>query len=591
MTKTTASKAPVKDSKIASRLPIIYWLRHYTRADFSSDLFAGVITAILLVPQGIAYAMLAGLPPHVGLYASILPPAIYAVFGTSRVLSVGPVSIAAIMIASALSAPEISAQGDPVINSLVLAAESGAILLIMALFKSGTLVNFISHPVLTGFTSGAALLIIFSQIGSLLGLGDISDCTGNFSCYFDAIRSVELSTTIVGISSIVALLFFKFGVTPLLQRMGVHPNVITAITRSGPFLVVLTGGWLIAASELGESGVIATVGAIPSGLPVLNMNVLTADTWRLLLPSAFFIALIAYVESIAIAKVTANFKRQRIDPNQELGALGAANLAAAVTGGMPVAGGFSRTMVNYSAGAVTPMAAIIAAGLLALSVIFFTDSFELILKTSLAAVILVAIAPLVKLTAIPVTLRFNPADGVAEGLTFLGVLAFGIEEGLALGITVSLLSHLWRTSKPHIAIVGQIPNTEHFRNIKRHSVKTWPELLMVRIDENLSFANSAFIDDFIQTEIAGRPKLQHLVLLFTSVSHIDATALEALENLVESLRVQSVTVHLSEVKGPVMDHLKLTNFLEKLSPGKVFFRNADAVGTLVIQDRSTKAVE
>lgn len=571
-----------------NNLPILRWLRSYKPGDFSNDLFAGVITAILLVPQGIAYAMLAGLPAQVGLYASILPPLVYAVLGTSRTLSVGPVSIAAIMIASALMAPEISTRGDPVTNSLVLATECGVILLLMSVFRTGMLVNFISHPVLTGFTSGAALLIIFSQLGHLLGLGNLSACEFDAGCYLDTIEAFDLTTAGIGLVSVAALVFFANPLARVLNSWRVNPLAITAISKSGPLLVVVLGGLLVAAFGLNEGSSIATVGTVPAGLPEFSIRVFTADTWRLLLPSACFIALIAYVESVAIAKVTANLRRQRIDPNQELTALGAANLAASFSGGMPVAGGFSRTMVNFSAGAVTQMATIIAAALLALAVIFFTDFFEGILKTSLAAVILVAIAPLVKVRAIPTTLRYNRADGIAEGATFLGVLALGIEEGLGLGIAITLLGYLWRTSRPHIAVVGQVPNTEHFRNVERHSVNTWPELLMIRVDENLTFANGAFIDDFIQAELAKNPQACHLALIFTSVSYIDATALETLEHLVESLRSKGVTLHLSEVKGPVMDKLQLTDFLEKLAPGKVFFRSEEAIRALVKLARPTE---
>lgn len=564
-------------------LPMLRWLRSYSRRDFSRDIFAGIITAILLVPQGVAYAMLAGLPPQVGLYASILPPVLYAVFGTSRTLSVGPVSIAAIMIASALSAPEVSTQGDPVINSVVLAAECGLILLLMSVFKMGTLVNFISHPVLTGFTSGAALLIIFSQLSQLLGLGNLSACGYDPRCYFEAIEPLTAS---IGLLSVVALLTFAIPLPRLLSHWQVMPPVITAISKSGPLLVVVVGGFFVAASGLNESPRIATVGAVPSGLPALSVPVLDADIWRLLLPSAFFIALIAYVESVAIAKVTANLRRQRIDPNQELVALATANLAASFSGGMPVAGGLSRTMVNFYAGAVTQMATIVAAGLLALSVIYFTDLFAVILKTSLAAVILVAIAPLVKLRTIPATLGYNRSDGISEAATFLGVLALGIEEGLALGIAITLLGYLWRTSRPHIAVVGQVPGTEHFRNVERHTVNIWPELLLIRVDENLTFANASFIEDFIQSEIAKHPQTRHLALIFASVSHIDATALETLEHLIDSLDSSAVTLHLSEVKGPVMDKLEQTDFLEKLAPGKVFFRTEEAVKALVGRCRS-----
>jgi SulP family sulfate permease len=237
-------------------------------------------------------------------------------------------------------------------------------------------------------------------------------------------------------------------------------------------------------------------------------------------------------------------------------------------------------MVNFSAGAVTQMAMLIAAGLLACSVIFFTDLFEHILKTSLAAVILVAIAPLVKPYAVVKYWRYDRGDGVASAVTLLGVLSMGIEQGLVLGIVITLLSYLWRTSRPHIAVVGEVPNTEHFRNVERHTVTTWPHLVLIRVDENLTFANAGYIENYIHYEVIKRPKLEHVVLIFASVSYIDSTALEALENLQTSLASNHIILHFAEVKGPVMDKLEQINFLEKLTPGKVFFRTHEAVAEL-----------
>ncbi|MCH9699632.1 MAG: sulfate permease [Gammaproteobacteria bacterium] len=564
--------------KLSQWFPIANWIKSYNRTDLGSDCFAGIITAILLVPQGIAYAILAGLPAQVGLYASILPPLMYVLTGTSRTMSVGPVSIAAIMIAAALSAPQVVSHGDPLINAMVLAAETGLILLLMAVFRMGTLVNFISHPVLTGFTSGAALLIITSQISPLLGI-DQSHCGMNWNCYLDALLTMNSSTVIIGIGSIIALLLFDKPLGKLLQGFGFKQAWITAICKSGPLLVVI-GGAVGATYFLDDQQTVKTVGAIPPGLPVISLSGFSADTWGLLFPSAAFIALIAYVESVAIAKVTARLRRQRIDPNQELIALGTANLAASVSGGMPVAGGFSRTMVNFSAGAVSQIAMLVAAVLLAIAVSFFTELFSNILKASLAAIILVAIAPLVKVRSIINIWIYDRADALAEMGTFGGVLILGIEQGLGLGIAITLLGYLWRTSHPHIAVVGEVPNTEHFRNIERHTVATWPSLLLIRVDENLTFANAGYLEDYIYQEIAKRSGLSHLVLIFTSVSYIDATALETLENLIISLRNSNITVHLAEVKGPVMDRLQTTDFVDKLSPGEVFLTTHQAAHRL-----------
>jgi len=319
---------------------------------------------------------------------------------------------------------------------------------------------------------------------------------------------------------------------------------------------------------------------VPAGFPVLSLDFMNIEKWRLLLPGAAFIALIAYVESVAIAKVTANLRGEKIVPNQELIALGVANLATAISGGMPVAGGFSRTMVNFSAGARTQMAMLIAAGILALAVIFFSPWFENIPKAALAAIILVAIIPLVRLGSIVHTWRYDRGDGLAEIVTLLGVLVLGIEEGISLGIILTVVSYLRKTSQPHIAVVGRIPETEHYRNIKRHNVETWQHLLLLRIDESITFANVNFIEDFITAELRHQGNVKHIILIFTSVSDIDTTALEALENLNHALQASGMTLHLSEAKGPVLDKLKKTDFLSQLKPGKVFFHTEDAVKEL-----------
>ncbi|MDP1969773.1 MAG: SulP family inorganic anion transporter, partial [Methylobacter sp.] len=478
-------------------------------------MFAGTITAILLVPQGIAYAILAGLPPQLGLYASILPPVLYALFGTSRTLSVGPVSIAAIMIASALSTPEVSVLGNPIQSALILSAESGIIMLLMALLRMGGLVNFISHPVLTGFTSGAALLIIGSQLPQLLGLKTPS-CGVDVICYSHYFSGAVPVTLLIGLVAIALLVFFGKPLVFMLKNTSMQPYLITAISKCGPLLTIMLATLAVSYLDLTGQQNVAVVGKVPSGFPALNIDFSPIEKWYTLLPYSGFIALIAYVESVAIAKVTANFRNEKIFPNQELIALGVANLAAAISGGMPVAGGFSRTMVNFSAGARTQMAMLIAAAMLALAVIFFSPLFENIPKAALAAIILVAIIPLVKLSDITHTWRYDRGDGIAETATLLGVLVYGIEEGITLGIILTLISHLRKTSQPHIAVVGRIPGTEHYRNIKRHSVETWPHLLLLRVDESITFANINYIEEFINAELRRQPDLKHIVLIFTS---------------------------------------------------------------------------
>ncbi|MDO9107255.1 MAG: sulfate permease [Methylovulum sp.] len=569
---------PIKLSRLAQYLPIVGWLQTYRRQDINDDVFAGVITAILLVPQGIAYAILAGLPPQLGLYASILPPVAYAVLGTSRTLSVGPVSIAAIMIAGVLTTTEVSALGDPVQSALILSAECGVMMLLMAVLRLGGLVNFISHPVLAGFTSGAALLIIGSQLPQLVGLKAPS-CGVELDCYSRYLSGIDPATSLISLASLVLLLLFGKPITSLLKKTGATLSLVTAVSKCGPLLVVILATLAVIRFNLAAQQV-AVVGNVPAGFPELGLAFIDLKKIELLLPYAAFIALIAYVESVAIAKVTANLRGQKIIPNQELIALGVANLAAAVSGGMPVAGGFSRTMVNFSAGARTQMAMLIAAGFLGLAVIFFSPWFADIPKSALSAIILVAVFRLVRIKHIFHTWNYDRADGMAEAVTLLGVLILGIEEGIALGILLTIASHLRKTSHPHIAIVGRVPDTEHYRNIKRHSVETWHHLLLVRIDESITFANISFIEDYLDAELRRRPDTRHIVLIFTSVSDIDTTALEALELFNQSLQASGKTLNVAEAKGPVLDKLQKTDFIEQLKPGKVFFRTEDAVKSL-----------
>ena len=560
-----------------SFFPIFSWLKTYSRTDFNGDLFAGVMTAILLVPQGIAFALLAGLPPQFGLYASILPPLFYAVLGTSRTLSVGPVSIAAIMIASVLQLPEVGALGNPLQSAVILSAESGAILLIMAIFRMGGLVNFISHPVLTGFTSGAALLIIGSQLPQTLGLKSPT-CGFDTVCYQTYLQGTNTTTLLMTGVALALLLFFGKPLLSLLKILRLSPSLITAIGKCGALVTVAFTTFAVVHWNLTAQHV-AVVGEISAGLPHLSFDFINLEKWKILASPASFIALIAYVESVAIAKVVANLRNEKINPNQELIALGFSNFAAAVSGGMPVAGGFSRTMVNFSAGARTQIAMVIAAIILSIAVVFFTVWFSNIPKTALAVIILVAVIPLVKFKSILHTWQYDKGDGIAELTTLISVLILGIEEGITLGIILTFASYLRKASHPHIAVVGRLPNTKHYRNIKRHKVETWEHLLLMRIDENITFANINFVEEFIETQLRNAPNVKHIVLIFTSVSDIDMTAIEALEQLNESLKNIGITLNFAEVKGFLLDKLEKSDLFTHLN-GELFFDVEEAATQL-----------
>ena len=576
----------MRADRLAQFIPASGWMRTYQRQQLPDDLLAGFITAVLLVPQGLAYAILAGLPPQVGLYASILPPVIYAFLGTSRTLSVGPVSVAALLVADALSASGLGSDASYLADALLLAAMSGVILLGMAALRLDVLVNFISHPALSGFTSGAALLIILSQFGNLLAVPVPSTGSG-FAMAMAAFAEVPQShylTALLGVSGIALLLLSRRPLIALLTRLGMAGETATLLSRAGPLAVIVLLTALVAALDMQNRGV-AIVGDIPAGLPVPQWDFLRVDRVLDLLPAAIMISLIGYVESISVARVLAYRRRQKVDNNQELVALGAANVVASFSGGMPVAGGFSRSTVNFSAGAQTQLAGMVTACLVALVALFFTPLFYYLPKAALAAIIVVAVASLFDWRGFLSAWRYDKADGCTVLVTFLGVLLLSIELGLLLGVGVATATFLWRSTRPHIAIVGRVPGTHHFRNVRRHPVETWPQLLLVRVDRSLFFADIHYVDDYVAQQVAEQPDIKHLVLVCSAVNTIDYSAIEALEQLAHSLRSAGITLHLSDVKGPVMDRLEHHDLYRWLAPGQVFLSTEQAVTNMTYHNQ------
>ncbi|NQV79581.1 MAG: STAS domain-containing protein, partial [Alphaproteobacteria bacterium] len=278
----------------------------------------------------------------------------------------------------------------------------------------------------------------------------------------------------------------------------------------------------------------------------------------------------------------------KIDANQELLALGAANIAASVTGGYPVAGGFGRSGVNFAAGANTPLASIITAVLMALTLLFLTPLFYYLPRTALAAIIIVAVLNLIDIRTFRDAWRYNKADAVSLAATFVSVLVAGVEAGIVFGLAVSLALYLWRTSRPHIAVVGRVGETEHFRNVLRHSVKTVPGVLAIRVDESLYFANASYLEDHLLSAVADDKTIEHVVLICSAVNFIDASALDTLENMIVELRDAGVTLHLAEVKGPVTDKLQRTAFLEHLKPGSLYLSTHDALRALTGARRESR---
>ncbi|MET3661984.1 SulP family sulfate permease [Aquamicrobium ahrensii] len=523
--------------------------------------------------------MLAGLPAEIGLYASILPLVAYAIFGTSRTLAVGPVAIVSLMTASAVG--EFAAGGtlDYLTAATVLALLSGGMLVLMGIFRLGFLANFLSHPVISGFITASGLLIAASQLRHILGVpgggNTVPEIVGPLSGQLTAINPVTFA---IGTGVLSFLFFARKHLKPLLVAIRIPVRPADMMTKAAPILAVGVTVALATGLNLGARGV-ALVGEIPQGLPTFGVPAFSVDLVSALLVPAFLISVVGFVESVSVGQTLAAKRRQRIDPDQELIGLGAANIAAGLSSGYPVTGGFARSVVNFDAGAQTPAAGVFTAIGIALAALFLTPLLASLPQATLAATIIVAVLSLVDFGAVRRVFAYSKSDFAAMAATILVTLGWGVELGVIAGVALSLLLHLYRTSKPHIAIVGQVPGTEHYRNVERHPVLTAPELLSIRVDESLYFANSRFLEDTIAAYIAERPDVRHVILMCSAVNAIDASALESLEEINRRLTDAGIGFHLSEVKGPVMDRLEITRFLQHLN-GNVFLSQHEAVNTL-----------
>jgi SulP family sulfate permease len=394
------------------------------------------------------------------------------------------------------------------------------------------------------------------------------------------LAETNLITLGIGLGSIGLLLYFKYGLAAQLRRWGLAEALVVPVAKSAPLVVVLLGTGLVWILGLNRQAGVSIVGQVPAGLPSLTIPILDLSLWQLLLPTALAISFVGYMESISVAKSLASKRRQKVEANQELIALGAANLGATLTGGYPVTGGFSRSVVNFAAGANTGLASIITAGLIALTVIFLTPLFYFLPKAVLAAIIMVAVLGLIDVATFRHVWRYNKADAASLAITFLAVLTVGVETGIVVGVIATILLYLWRTNRPHVAIVGRLGQTETYRNVKRHPVKTCSHVIAMRIDESLYFANTKFLEDKVLCAIADRPGVKHLVLIGIAVNFIDASALETLESLIVELRDAGVEFHLAEIKGPVMDRLKAIGFVDRIGADHIHLSTHDAMQAL-----------
>ncbi len=552
------------------------WLRNYRPTWLAGDITAGVIVTVMLIPQSLAYALLAGLPPEVGLYASILPIVAYALLGSSMTLAVGPVAVASLMTASALQPLAAAGSAEYVTLAMQLSLVSGVMLLAFGALRLGFLAYFLSHPVISGFITGSAVLIAVGQLKYILGVklagGDVLQTLVGLVKALPQTRPVTLA---IGLMSLLFLLAARRYLAPLLVKAGLLPGVAELIARLSPMVAVIVSTVTVAVLRLNETSGVSIVGAVPQGLPHLSLSVPGIETLGQLWLPALLITLVGFVESVSVAQSLALERQQRILPNRELLGLGAANVASALSGGYPVTGGFARSVVNFSAGAHTPLAGVISAVLMALVIASMTGLFHYLPHAVLAATIIVAVTSLVDMHTLREAWHYDRADAVSLLATAAGVITLGVEAGILAGVALSLGVLVWRSSRPHIAVVGRVPGTDHFRNIKRHAALTVPGLLAVRVDESLYFANATVLEERIEALLASDPAVRRVLLICSAVNLIDATALGVLTQLERNLAARGIEFNLAEVKGPVMDRLRPTELGQRLV-GKVFLSTNEA---------------
>ena len=559
----------------ARYLPILDWGRRYDRSAFSNDMIAAVIVTIMLIPQSLAYALLAGLPPEAGIYASIAPIVLYAIFGTSKALAVGPVAVVSLLTASAIGQVAETGTAGYAVAALTLAGLSGAFLVLLGVLRLGFLANFLSHPVIAGFITASGILIATSQLKHILGISahghTLPEMLGSIGAHLD---QINLVTVVIGLSATGFLFWVRGSLKPLLKRLGMGPLMTDLLAKAGPVAAVASTTMAVWIFDLHGVGV-KIVGDVPQSLPPFTIPGLSPDLIKTLLVPAILISVIGFVESISVAQTLAAKKRQRIDPDQELIGLGAANLGAAFTGGFPVTGGFSRSVVNFDAGSETPAAGIFTAIGLTVAALALTPLVYYLPNATLAATIIVAVLSLVDFSILRKTWGYARADFIAVAATIALTLIMGVEVGVASGVGISILLHLYKTSRPHVAEVGLVSGTQHFRNVKRHAVETNPNILTLRVDESLYFVNARFLEDLVQSRVTAGCDIKDVVLMFSAVNEVDFSALESLEAINLRLIDMGVGLHLSEVKGPVMDRLKKSHLIGDIN-GKVFLSQYDA---------------
>ena len=565
------------NTRLVKLLPAWQWLQHYNSDKFKSDILSALIVIAMLVPQGMAYAMLAGLPPIMGLYASILPMIIYAMVGGSPTLSIGPVAIISMMTFATLSPLFEVGSAVYIEAACLLALMVGVISLLLGVFRFGFLIQLISHPVIKSFIIASAVLIALGQFKFLVDIPLQANNIPEFLwSVWQYIRFSSVETLIFGILSLLFLIF----IPKLLNTQSVQNWIgnTAFISKALPLVLVVLSITAVYFFNLNEIG-IKTVGEIPSGFPPIRIPHWNAELIWTLLPGAAMIAMVSFVESLSIAQATALQQRSQLNSNQELVALGLSNVSAGLSSGFPVTGSLSRTVVNADSGAKTPLAGVFSSLLIVIVSLYFTDFFRDLPLAILAATIIVSIWKLVDFKPFIETWHYSKADGIAMWITFFGVVCIDISTGLVIGIISTFILLLWRISRPHIAVIGLLEGTQHFKNVQRHSVLTSSRVISMRVDENLSFLNAHTLKGFLINTISQHVDLEHVVINCSSVSSIDFSALEMLEDINNELIKLNIKLNFSEVKGPVMDKLQDSKLLQHLS-GKIYLTHFQAMQAL-----------
>jgi SulP family sulfate permease len=553
-------------------LPVMQWWPEYNGEAFRADLVAGIVVLFITVPQVIAYAFLAGLPAETGLYAAIMALLCYAAFGSCRTLAVGPTAILAMMSLESVSAFQTPGTLEYTLLASKLAMVTGGVLVLLRIVNFGAVVSFLSHAVVTGFITAAAILIITNQIPSILGLSAPpgTAVVAVLQHVASGVDSLNLAAMSIAIGAMFLLWFCRHHLEALLQSTGIHARWIGSLVKSAPMYAVIISVAIVWSMGLIQSSGVSVVGVIPNQLPTWAQMDLSLEEIQQLLPSALLMSMVIFMESTSIGAAVASKRREKIEPNQELVGLGLANLGSAMVGGFPVAGSFARTIVNFSSGAVTPVASLVTCVLVVITLVWFAPWFYYLPKAVLSAIIVMSAIQLIDLHDIRKTFQFNRIDSVTFACTFLAVLVLGVETGILVGIAISFLLLIRSSSKPHIAVVGRVGNTETFRNVLRYEVETSPQVLALRVDESIYFVNTRYIEVFLFNKIADSPAIKHVILICSSANFIDTSGLEMLELLQDSLAEVGVTLHLAEVKGSVMDKLKETEFFANMK-GNVYF--------------------